>query len=570
MALVAFTGYQALQARDALEVVAAEFEQIADDLADGDSDAARESLGTAQDAAGEAQANTTGPGWWLTAQLPGVGDDVEAVRTVADVTDVLASDVLPDIVDVSTRLDPANLRPKGGRVAIGPLAEVAPAVVAADRQMQEQAARVETIDVDGLNAQLADPVVLMQTKLAEAASLSSKASYAVRLLPSMLGAEGRRDYAVLFQNNAEVRATGGIPGSYALMSARKGRIDMGAQGTASTVNIGRPVLPLTDEERALYGEKMAVFPQNFNFTPDFPRTGELFRAALRKAQGDRVDGVVSVDPVALSYLLAATGPVELPGGETLTAENAVDTLLFDVYQRFPDPRAQDAYFAVAAQRVFQKITSGAGEPDAVLRALAQGAGEGRIYVWSADEEEQELLGETLLGGRVPRETGTENPFVGVFLNDGTGAKMQYFLEHRVDVAPISCNTEGRQEIEVTITLRSTAPPDPAQLPPYVVGMAEELGVQPGAQRVNTHVYAPSGGWIESASVDGRELPFNELPHLGRPVASRTMEIAPGQQRRMTYTLMSGLEQTGAANLRVTPGVHGDGVGEVAATACNDS
>ncbi len=70
----------------------------------------------------------------------------------------------------------------------------------------------------------------MQTKLHEAASLSSKASYAVRLLPTMLGMEGKRDYLVLFQNNAEIRATGGIPGAFATMSANHGTHLLGRAG----------------------------------------------------------------------------------------------------------------------------------------------------------------------------------------------------------------------------------------------------------------------------------------------------------------------------------------------------
>ena len=99
--LVGWTGYQALQARDSLQAVAADFESLADDLKAGDEAGARASLASAQVAAEDARANTRGPGWWLTARLPGVGDDIEAVRTVADVTDRLASDVLPPVVDAS-------------------------------------------------------------------------------------------------------------------------------------------------------------------------------------------------------------------------------------------------------------------------------------------------------------------------------------------------------------------------------------------------------------------------------------------------------------------------------------
>ena len=408
----------------------------------------------------------------------------------------------------------------------------------------------------------------MQRKLKEAASLSSKASYAVRLLPDMLGQHGKRHYLVLFQNNAEVRATGGIPGAFAVMTADHGRIGLGAQGSATDIGqFAEPVLPLTREERDLYEDKMALFPQNVNFTPDFPRSAELASAMWRRSTGTSVDGVLSVDPVALSSLLRGTGPVTLPSGEKLTADSTVPELLNGVYQRFPDPRSQDAFFAMAARSVFAKITSGAGDPAEVLGALSRAGSEGRIYAWSAEKSEQSLLAETALGGQIPREPGETRPFLGVFLNDGTGAKMQYFLDHQVDVKPVDCNVEGRQRLAVTVTLHSRAPEDVADLPPYVVGMARSLGIRPGSMRVNVYVYTPTEGWFDGSAVDGEDRPMNVLEHLGHRVGSRTIELAPGQTRKLTYTVMGGLHQPGDVDLRVTPGVRSDGVGTVKPSAC---
>src|SRR3546814_9766289 len=113
--------------------------------------------------------------------------------------------------------------------------------------------------------------------------------------------------------------------------------------------------------------------------------------------------------------------------------------------------------------------------------------------------------------------------------------MQYFLDHHVEAESVSCNPEGRQELSVRVSLESTAPSDAARLPDYVVGMAEQLGVPPGSQRVNTHLYAPMGGWIDSLTVDGVELTLTEVEHLGRPVGSATVEVDPGQTRPLRYT-----------------------------------
>jgi hypothetical protein len=67
--------------------------------------------------------------------------------------------------------------------------------------------------------------------------------------------------------------------------------------------LGTPVVPLTDDEMALFGTQLATYPADITFTPDFPRTAELAKALYERRTGESVDGVFATDPVALSYLL---------------------------------------------------------------------------------------------------------------------------------------------------------------------------------------------------------------------------------------------------------------------------
>ncbi len=559
VALVAYTGYQALQARAALTQVAGDFTRLADQLTAGDDAGARATLEDAQRHAAEARRHTDGPGWWLTGQVPGVGPNIRAVRSVAHVSDDLARDVLPDVVVASETLEPDNLRPHDGRVDLRPIERVAPVVVRADAALQRQVGVVRAIDTAALSSSIAEPVDLMATKLGEAATISDRASRAVRLLPPMLGAGGRRDYLLLFQNNAEVRATGGIPGSFAVVTAEGGRVRLGSQGDAATIGrFERSPVAITADERALYGENLGRFPQNVTFTPDFPRSAELARAMWNRVNGLQVDGVVSADPVALSYLLAGTGPVDAPGGRELTADNAVRLLLSDVYAEITEPRAQNDFFNAVAGSVFDAVAAGRGDPKAVLDGLVRGGSEGRLMVWSSVPEEQELLGPSRLGGALDTEP-SDRPAVGVYLNDGSGNKMGYYLRHRVDVAQTRCEGE-RQYLDTTVELRSDAPDAVASLPDYVA--ASSVGAPRGTLRTTVYVYAPAGGFVEEVRVDGEPVEVDVLDHDGRPVASTTLDVAPGEQRTLTVRLAGGAGQLGAPELRTTPGAADTGVGEV--------
>lgn len=567
MSLAAWTGYQALKARDALQAAAADVEVVGSALTTGETERARSAVRSAQRHARTARENTTGPGWSAGRLLPAVGDDVEAVQTIADVVDRLSRDVLPRAVDASETLSPEALRPRRGRIDLEPIEQVAPDVTAAADSLEAQRRCVEEIDADGLVAQLRGPVVQLQEELARAADLTDTASRAVQLLPPMLGSQGPRTYLALFQNNAEVRATGGMPGALATITARNGRLAMEQQGT--NIDLGgrseRPALPLTPEERRLFDVKMGVYPQDSNFTPDFPRTAELVQAQWERAQGQRVDGVVSTDPVALSHVLEGTGPVRLPDGTRLTAGNAVRLLLNELYLTQP-AAVQDQVYEAAARVVFEALARGKGQPRAVLDGLDQAVEERRLLVWSAHPEEQALLADTRIGGALSTEPG-DAPQIGVYFNDATSTKMHYYFDYDVDVEPLTCE-QGRQDFAVSVTMRSTAPPAGVSLPTSVTGPSD-AGVEEHAFLTNVYVYGPVAGSIVSAALDGSEdYAYNDLSHEGRPVYRQTVGLRPGEERTLEFRVRSGPGQTGEPQLRVTPGVHGTGIGEVGAPACS--
>ncbi len=80
-----------------------------------------------------------------------------------------------------------------------------------------------------------------------------------------------------------------------------------------------------------------------------------------RAQGEQVDGVIATDPVALSYLLEATGPVTVPvdgGAVDLDAGNVVQTLLSDAYADLEPGEQTDTFFAAVAARVLEEFLAG--------------------------------------------------------------------------------------------------------------------------------------------------------------------------------------------------------------------
>jgi hypothetical protein len=402
----------------------------------GDLPLTRTTLSALQDRTEAARSRTAGIDWRAASHAPGLGADIQAVRTAAEVLDDLSHQALPIMVDLAGSLDLTALVPQSGHLDLDPLRAAAPRLAEAQASVETAAERIDAIDSKGLMPPLRDAVTRLQGGLEKLRALTRDAVRASVLLPSMLGGSGPRTYLVLMQNLAEVRATGGMPGAFLVIRADQGTLSLVDQGSAAAALqvFPEPVLPLSDAQLALYSERLGIYPADVNFTPHFPTAALLAREMYRRRSGTTVDGVLATDPVALAYLLRVTGPMTVPNGPSLTADNAVRVLLSEAYATMTGPE-QDQYFAAAARTVFEALTQHTTEPRGALAALAHATNERRLLVWSAHPEEQRAIEGTMLEGSLPeREEGGQTT-VGVFLNDGSGAKLGYYLTHSAVLEP---------------------------------------------------------------------------------------------------------------------------------------
>jgi hypothetical protein len=365
----------------------------------------------------------------------------------------------------------------------------------------------------------------------------------------MLGADGPRSYLLLVQNPAEIRATGGLPGSWAVLHARQGRLTMGRQGDANLFRTGRQPIPLTPDEKAIYGSGFGADPRDINFTPDFPRVAQM-AAALARAHGVRVDGVVAVDPVALAYVLQGTGPVDAGGGVQLNSGNAALLLLNTIYRTVQDPVAQNDFYNTAARRVFDALVAGQGNQLLAIRGLVLAAGQDRVLAWSGDPAVARVIGDHKLSGALPADTG-RTAQVGLYLNDGVAGKMEFYLRQSTDLHATSCSGD-RQTLQLSTTFRSVATRGLANGSVYVTGTGEYA--PRGDILMNLRIFGPWHGAIESLEVDGRSITVTGNHQKGRQVATVPVTLPPGATMTLTATMRTGPGQTGDVRVTSTPGM----------------
>lgn len=502
------------------------------------------------------------PLWILASALPGVGSNFSAVAEVARSADDVATLGVAPLVKVFETLSWDNLMPSSTGTKLEPIESASPTVVSAAHAVRASAERLNGIDVNGLLPQVAEPLVRAREQLETVTGALDASASASQIAPKMLGTEGRRNYLLMVQNNAETRASGGIPGALAVLTLDNGRLTLGDQSTAGSLGVMSPVLPVDAEQQQIYSARLGKFMQDSNLTPDFPTTARTAQGMWEQKTGQRVDGVISVDPVALGYLLNATGPVQLSnqklvalaaGGlpTELNSENVVRTLLSDVYAKIERPELQDVYFAGVAQEIFGALSSGKGDAKALLDGMTRGTTEGRLLVWSGNANEQSVLAKYPLSGSIAGPSVSPAQF-GVYFNDGTGAKMDYYVKRTVQLVE-ECTGDEYGQVKVRVTGTNTAPLDAAtSLPEYVTG-GGAFGVPSGTVQTNVIAYGPVQANVETAVVDGKKTDFAAHRHSNRPVGSVTVTLAPGQSSTVELTFGKIVQHT-EPNLVVTPTV----------------
>ena len=171
----------------------------------------------------------------MAAHLPWIGTNAEALRTVTEVADDLSHQALPELTSAAEVLEPSDLKPKGGKVALKPIRKVQPYVQKSASSTRAADERMAEISPDDLVAPLRSRYVDATSKVSALNSTMDTVDRATRILPSVLGADGPRRYLVLVQNNSEPRSLGGLAGSVIELRANRGRVELVGQATGGFV-----------------------------------------------------------------------------------------------------------------------------------------------------------------------------------------------------------------------------------------------------------------------------------------------------------------------------------------------
>ena len=546
---------RAQQAADALTSARTGATQIRAAIEEGDVDQAQQLLAVVQADTARAARVTGDPVFALASAIPYLGNTPHAVRTVSQAADDLAVDVLPTLVDAGEALNPDAVRTAGDQINLQAFEVAAPLLADSVVELSRISADVAAIDTTGTPGQVKGAVSSLQVQLDSTLNATRSAATGAKLLPPMLGADGSRRYFLAFQSNNESRGTGGLFGSYGIVSADNGKVRVERLAPRSELDAQTyDALPLDfgPDYAALYGDNSASWG-SANMSPHYPYAAQLWLKMWQDRTGERLDGVLTTDPVTLSYLLEATGPVTLSDGREITSENVVSFTENEIYSLIPDDAARDAYLQQVSEAALAAVLSGRADPRALVDALGRAAAERRLLIYSADAGEQRVLATTSVSGVIPDDAA---PFAGLATINAGGNKLDYYLGQQLDYQVVGCESDGSRSTKIVATFNNSAPDH--GLPLYVAGRLDRP-LKPdgtprdgnGDTRFYAQIYTTAGAVLAGAERDGKPLAVAQGRERGRPVYLVPVELAAGASTELVFRLLEP-PTSGAPRTFVSP------------------
>jgi hypothetical protein len=402
--------------------------------------------------------------------------------------------------------------------------------------LQKTLSALSQLRLAGLFTSLDNRLEEIRTQASSLHDATTSIAPILKIFPGISGQSAPRNYLIAFQNSAEARGTGGILGAYAVMNVDKGKAKFSAYGSnVGLVQLQDTPIPMPSEFVRLYNDDPGIW-QNSNISPHFPYGAQIWLALWKNQSGQELDGVLTFDPAALSYLLKATGPIVVDG-EVIDSENVVRVTLSDVYKKFVTNNDSRKRFLIEIiKAVSKKIEDKEFKAIELSVQMIQPLNQHRILFYSTDEKEQEILEKSKISGSVSRELDNQYRLV---IQNTSGNKMDYYLARDLKIESLTC--APKPQTIVTFTLTNTAKVK-EKLPAYVVGRLDLNRPSGVANSYGTRaiVFAPVGTRIISTTEIATKKKFGflvkERGHIGVAVQ---VDLAADQSQEFSLVFSGG-------------------------------
>jgi hypothetical protein len=395
---------------------------------------------------------------------------------------------------------------------------------------------MQMLNLTGVPSIIAKPVKQVRDQFVTAQPYVEQGQTFIKVAPVLLGLDDPKNWLLVMNNGAEARATGGLPGGWATLSAKDGHLELTHLETNSAIS----AQPLSGwqhfvpaDMQALYGYDLSHLT-DMNLSPDYPTNARLMNALYQQHTGGIVDGVISIDEFTLAGLMVVTGPVNV-GQRHLTSGNVVDYVTKGVYADYPNPKKKDDAVMDITRRVFKHLSYDSVRDVELARALIPSIYRGRLHVWSTSTKDQSLIHQTVLSGAM--DNLRDPTHMAVIIN-AAGNKIDAYVASKVDYVQGKCLADlPYRESSISVQLDNSAPK--RGLPAYVTPRNDKGyrdNSHPGSTMSAVFMHVPLGSELGSATIENKRTPvMNTGTDHGRAVWEFHIELPAEASKTLTVT-----------------------------------
>ncbi len=298
---------------------------------------------------------------------------------------------------------------------------------------------VQTVDIASVPASQQDQARALAGKIRQAKESVREFAVLSDAMVNFLGKDSQRSYLLVFQNQTELRPSGGFMGSVAEIRIDQGKIvslyvpkggtyDLKGQLTARVI----PPKPI-----------QLINPlwqfQDANWFADFPKTAEKIRWFWSKSGQPTLDGVVAVNASFMEKVLQVTGPIEMPEyGKTITADNfLLETQKAVEVEYDKEANTPKKFIGDLFAKLMDKTKSLTSEQWLALASASSQALETKeIQISMFKPDEEQLVEDFGWQGRLKPTVGDSLAIVGANVaGQKTDAVVQESVKHVAEIQP---------------------------------------------------------------------------------------------------------------------------------------
>lgn len=393
-----------------------------------------------------------------------------------------------------------------------------------------------------LGKSVREKISTMKTTVAGAAESLGQFQPIVKLLPDLLGNPEPKKYLIMFQNDAELRPTGGFLTAYATMSILKGKITPGISEDIYTLDAGfKKKVPAPDPIKKYLPLVYNWNLRDMNLSPDFKDSMDTFTGYMQESSvAPEFDALIAIDTEVPVRILKVLGPIGVPGfGGKFSAEidprcdcPQVIYELENIITR-PTYEIREGRKSILGPLMNSMLANMMGSPKAkwaeFFNIFTQSIKEKHLLMYFKDENKQNAVEVLGAAGRI-------NDYVGDYLhiNDTNfaGAKSNMFVTQETE-ATVTVNGDGSLTKKLILTYKNPRKGDNCNLEAGLLCLNGQL-------RTWQRIYVPKGSVLKSAK--GYELDSTTTEDLGKTVFEGFFILSPESVKKLEveYTVPAGV------------------------------